>query len=92
MEEVSKTKTLISMNLTSFYFFPAKHQTATIVCKSKSSGWYPKAFHQLKDGFCDFQEPTVVLGLHKGCFQQMQNIIGGLIKQLHIDVNCSFSY
>lgn len=53
------------------------HSIGTIVCKANSSSWYPKAFHPLEKGFCDFNTPISVFNL-KDTYQSIQKIIGKL--------------
>lgn len=61
------------------------HRIALIVCKTQTSGWYPKAFHQLQKGFCDFVDSVSVLGLKTGDFyQQIQMVIGNFPSFLNI--------
>lgn len=46
------------------------------MCKKKSSSWYPKAFHRMNKGFCDFIDPISILTLTKGkIYDQIQKLI-----------------
>lgn len=46
------------------------------MCKKKDSAWYPKAFHRLNKGFCDFNEPVSVFALDKSeIYNQIQPIL-----------------
>jgi len=70
-------------------FVAATHRHALVMCKTKTSGWSPKAFHQLKDGFCDFNEPIQVPNLNQQNYQQIHEIISELC--FTICINCCYS-
>lgn len=62
--------------LNSQFLLPASHRVAAILCKKKDSSWYPKAFHRLNKGFCDFNEPVSVFALNQGdIYDKIQIII-----------------
>ncbi|KAG5666387.1 hypothetical protein PVAND_014416 [Polypedilum vanderplanki] len=42
---------------------------ASIICRSTTSGWYPKGFYQMKQGFCDFITTVTVKSLDNSLHQ-----------------------
>lgn len=79
--ESKRTRKMMLLKSNLFSFLPASHRTAAIVCKSKNSGWYPKAFRLLQKGFCDFFNPVSVVELNTGnATETIQTIIGKIFK------------
>jgi hypothetical protein len=70
-------KIRLMMSSKNLQIFPASHRVATIICRTPSSSWYPKAFHQMKRGFCDFSAPVAVITLrHNDVYSQITSVIG----------------